>query len=127
MACNCNNLMSNFYFVNTAIVSGGNLVLTLNTNPSLVDKSKVCFRFKNGTAIPTGASTLPVVIDINGTNYPVYNKYGNIMLGSDLITTNNGAFYCPRFVYKSFIGLVGTDYHFIVHNIPRSSIVIYCD
>lgn len=124
---NCNTCCENFFFVNSVEIVDGQLVLTFNREPTITDKARVCFRIRNCIKVPSGAETLPVVISVGGTNYTIYDKYGNILLGSELIKTSNNMIYCQRFVYKTFIGLVNGTYHFIIHNVPRNSSVIYCD
>lgn len=116
MNCNCN--CKYFSFVNNASLSGQNIVLGLNNVPTIVDGKKFCFRFRCGVAIPTGSSTYPVYVSINGANYPVWNKYGNIMTGAELTESSTSGIYCPRKTYHSYFGLVDDDYHIIVHNVP---------
>lgn len=122
---NCNTYNNDFFLVNSVSIVNNQLVLTFSREPTLVDKAKVCFKIINNLTIPSGASNLPVVATIGGANIPLWNKYGNIMVGSDLIANCSGLNYCNRFIYKSYIGLNAGAYHLIVHNIPREAMVIY--
>ena len=124
MVCNCS--CNNFYFVTSATITGGQLVLTFNRLPTAIDESKLCFRFSQGFVLPAGAATLPVVanISVNGTTtaVPLWNKFGNVMLGQDLVLNSNRTPHC-RYVYKSYIGSqtdgATTTYHLLVTNIPK--------
>ena len=77
MNCNCN--CRHFFYVNEAQLSGSNIVLTLSKQPTLRDGNRLCFRFGKGVSIPANSSTFPVYIQINGSNYPIWNKYGDIL------------------------------------------------
>ena len=123
MNCNCN--CRHFFYVNEAQLSGNNIVLTLSKQPTLRDGNRLCFRFGKGVSIPANSSTYPVYIQINGSNYPIWNKYGDILTGAGLIESNISGIYCSKFTYHGFIGQQTTDetinYHLILHNIPREA------
>lgn len=116
---NCNNTCKYFSYVNNSALSGTNIVLSLSNTPTIVDGNKFCFRFRCGVAIPTGSAEYPVYISINGSNYPLWDKYGNILLGKELVESNRNGIYCPRLTYHGYFGLVDTDYHIIIHNLPK--------
>lgn len=121
MMCQCCN--PNFHFVSGATITNDTLVLSFNDSPTgLTDTSKFCFRFSNGLTLPSGYATLPVVASVNGTTIPVWNKYGDVMLGSQIkLNTCGGA--CSRYVYKGYIGSQTVDttttLHLLVSNIPQ--------
>ena len=132
MACNCS--CNNFYFVTSATIVGGQLVLTFNRLPTAIDESKLCFRFSQGITLPSGYATLPVVanVSVNGvtTAIPLWNKFGNVMLGQELVLNNNRAPHC-RYVYKNYIGRQAsgatTTYHLLVTNIPKITTCCGCN
>jgi hypothetical protein len=125
----CNNLCRYFSYVTSATITDSQLVLTLNNTPSVVNENYICFRFNCGVAIPSSTTELPVYIAIDGTNYPVWNKYGNVMTSNELLTTTSGSYYCPRYTYHGYFGEQtsgeATTTHIIVHNIPRAYCKVY--
>ena len=106
-----------FYYITGATVSSGSLILTLNGTPSLVDKSQVVLRFARNVSIPSGATNLPVYIDVGGSNYVLLNRFANSIIGGDLIVANDNTHYCPMFKYLTYVGTSGSV-HFITHNFP---------
>lgn len=115
---NCNKCCKYFSFVNSATLSGTNIVLILDNTPVIANGRRMCFRFRNCVSIPAGSATYPVFISIGGANYPVWNKYGNVMTGAELVESSTNGIYCPRKTYHAYFGLVDTAYHIIVHNLP---------
>lgn len=76
--------MSCKYYHNATSATAGTNVVTLDfAEPATVtDKQRFCFRLL--TAIPTAALTYPVQLTVNGTTVPLWNKYGNPVIGGDL-------------------------------------------
>lgn len=118
-----NNIQS--FLITNAEVQTDVLVLTLNGTPNLMDTARVVLRFAPNVAIPSGSANLPVEIVVNGTNTPLLNRYGDNMLGGELKATTSGTYFCPRFNYLTYVGLVDTDYHFITHNFPLRTCSYY--
>ena len=129
---NCNTSCPYFHYVSIAVVSSGELVLTFSDSPTgLVDKSRFCFRFSQNISLPSGYASLPVYATVNGTTVPLWNKYGDILTGADLVTTSSALYFCPRYTYHGYFGSqtsasVGdapgaTTYHISVNNSPRNT------
>lgn len=121
--CVCNNCCDNLHVVNSATITGGNLVLTFADAPTgIVDQQRFCFRF--GVDIPAGASALPVQVTVNGVAVPLWDKFGDLATGSDLVYCVNGRV-SKRFIYKGYYG-TATANHVIVNAIPLKSVTYYC-
>lgn len=109
------------YCISTATENGTNVVLTLNGTPNLTNGAKIVLRFKEGT--PYVASALPVVVSIGGTDYPLLNRFGNPMTGSDLKPSTMTNTYCPRVNYLTYYG--SSTPHLIAHNYPFANCSYY--
>lgn len=70
-----------FHPVNTITVAT-NLELSFTTSPTVRNETRFCFKIFDD--VPATGSALPVTISVNGVQVPVWNKYGNPMLGADL-------------------------------------------
>lgn len=118
----CNETCPSFRYITSATILSGKLVLGVN-NPitGQVDTNKLCLRFSTGVTLPTGYTTLPVYITVNGTDVPVLNRYGDTMLGSQIVLNTCGGA-CTRYVYKGYYGTTASA-HVIFINAPR---VTYC-
>lgn len=108
----CNNCQY-FHKSSTVAIVGGNLVITFADAPTgIVDTTKFCFVICQ--SIPTGVTGLPVQLVINGVNTPMWNKYGDIVTGEDLVT---------RCAYKGYYGTqtvaTVTTNHVIAVNTPK--------
>jgi len=99
-----------FHPVNTITVDT-NVELGFNTSPTVKDETRFCFRIFD--SVPTTGDALAVVISVNGSNVPVWNKYGNPMLGADLRKCK---------VYKGWYTSQGTA-HVIIENEPQGNCV----
>lgn len=126
----CNSTCKYFHYVNSMTISSGKLVLAFSDNPTgLSSTDRFCFRFNPNMSFPSGYASLPVYATINGTQIPVWDKYGNVMTGSELIAASNNAYACPRYVYTGYIGQVvtvsgetqTTTIHLIVSDIPKNT------
>lgn len=108
MSCNC---CQYFHKSSTVAIVGSNLVISFADAPTgIVDTTKFCFAILQ--SIPTGSATLPVVLVINGVNVPMWDKYGDIVLGGTLTT---------RKCYKGYYGVVASAPHVITVNTPTTS------
>lgn len=95
MACNCNNDISRS--TATVAVSSTNLLITPTNELTPLNEGRVALMITN--SVPADGMSLPVTVTINGSNIPVYDKYGNIIYGYGLKTNvvlkgyfgNNGA------------------------------------
>lgn len=92
----CNNLVPTI----AVAVSDGFLTLSIE-NMNLVNRQKVCLMIVQ--AIPSAAGNLPVQINVNGQNMPIYNKCGNYVRADQLRT---------RRVYPLILGT--TPPHFTI-------------
>jgi hypothetical protein len=106
-------------------VTNNQVVLSFNQVPAITSTGFFCFRFSENLTLPSNYATLPVYanVTINGTAtlVPVYDKYGNVMTGSEIILNSNGGI-CTRYVYRSYTGLVGSEYHLLYSNIPKITV-----
>lgn len=92
--CNCNNV----HKVQTATVSGSNLVLavTNSTNISSLDCFKLLVCKNIGATVTT--APIPVQITINGTAVALNNKYGVQIYSNELPCRK---MYCGSYVVPS--------------------------
>lgn len=101
------NTCQNFYCANSVTVGTTEVTIAFSKAVTLANQDKVCFRLCQ--SIPDTAAGLPVVLSINGTTVPLWNKYGNPIIGANLKT---------RFLYKGFYG--DSTPHVILINTPYS-------
>lgn len=95
------------YFHCANSVTVGTDVITLNFENGATASDQTRFCFKLCQTIPDTAMTFPVQLTVNGTAIPLWNKYGNPVVASDLVP------------YKLINGYYGaTDAHVIATNIP---------
>lgn len=108
-------------------ISEGNLIITFADNPTgVIDKQRFCFRLLQN--IPSGAETLPVQVIVNGVAMPLWNKYGDLVYGADLLTCmdcSGTIISNKRYVYKGYYG-TATANHVILNNFPNSNCKINC-
>ena len=94
-----------FHCANSVTVGADAVVLAFSTTVSATDKDRFCFRLCD--TIPAAGANLPVQVTVNGATIPLWNKYGNPILGSQL---QRG---------KKYVGYYGaTTPHVIVSNTP---------
>ena len=110
MSCTCDS--SNLYksTATVTIDSGNTFNLITPTNalsPSNTDKVSVLI-----TKITSVSPTLPVYITLNGSNYQVLDKYGNVIYGAELRTR-----ICLRGYYGTN-GNAATSQHLQLVNFP---------
>ena len=116
MNCQCND--PNFHFVSNASISGSQLIISFSDSPiNIEDTNKFLFRFSTGVDLPTGYGDLPVYAVVNGSNIPVWNKYGDVMYGREFKLNMTGKA-CSRYTYKGYIGSQDGDLHLILINLP---------
>mgnify|MGYP003294393702 CR=1 FL=1 len=98
--CSC------FHLGTTVTVSETAVVITFADNPTgIADTQHFCFRLCQ--SIPATGQDLPVQVTVNGVAVPLWNRFGNPVIGSDLKTRVN---------YKGFYG-VSTP-HVISSSLP---------
>lgn len=87
MACNCQNITR--VYIGSIATDTGNTFLIATPNRTTVadNKEKLSFIFTVGC--PAGGEALPVFAVINGANVPIYDKYGNKLLGVSIKTRRN--------------------------------------
>jgi hypothetical protein len=100
---NCNEIIC----ANSVTVNATNVVIDFSETVTLNDRER--FNFRLCQSIPTAGASLPVVVTVNGETIPLWNKYGNPILSSELR--------CKR-IYRSYYG--ATTPHVIVYNTPLS-------
>lgn len=88
MACPCCGAVTRAIIGNIA-PDAGNTFLIATPDSTLVasDKEKISLIFRAG--VPSGSAALPVYVVVNGANVPVYDKYGNKLLGVSVRTRKN--------------------------------------
>lgn len=93
-----------FHCATGVTVGADAVVLTFSSPVSVTDKDRFCFKLCQ--AIPEAGSNLPVQVTVNGAPVPLWNKYGNPILGSQLRN-------------RKYIGYYGaTTPHVILTNTP---------
>lgn len=107
----CNNC-SIFYKADSVTVGASDVIITLKncsgTAPvNYVSPQRLCFAICS--SLPSGTLTLPVKINVNGVNVPLWNKQGNIFTYGELKSRKN---------YKCWYGVQGADAHVIATNDP---------
>ena len=112
------------YFITSASVVDGTLVLTVNGTPSISEHVHFALRFAPRVSIPSGLDAdTPVVLSIGGVNYAIKDKYAEDVVYSELPKDRiNDVYFSPRF---AIVGGVGsstseetTSYYFVAWNIP---------
>jgi len=112
------------YFVTSATLTDGNLVLNVNGNPSISEHVHFAIRFAPRVSIPSGVgANVPVVLSINGTTYAIKDKYAEDIVFSELPKDRiNDVYFSPRFVIVGGVGSSVSDdetsYYYIAWNIP---------
>ena len=88
MSCNCNTTNSNTLrsTIGTAAVDTGGTYVLLTPDNALAPVNQQRLSLAVTTSIPTAGMSLPVYVVMNGANVPVYDKYGNIVYGTDIMT-----------------------------------------
>lgn len=103
MSC---NTCRHFHCGNSITVGAADVTISFVDAPAgITDKELFCFRIC--TNIPDAAAGLPVLLSINGTTVPLWNKYGNPMIGANLRRNK---------LYKAYYG--ATTPHVIAFNTP---------
>lgn len=88
MACPCCGAVTRA-IIGSVVPDAGNTFLgaTPDSTVNAVDKEKISLIFKVG--VPSAGAALPVFVVVNGENVPVYDKYGNKLLGVSIKTRKN--------------------------------------
>lgn len=118
----------NFLHKSSSIaITDGSLVITFEDNPNgVLDKSRFCFRLLQ--ALPSGSEILPVQVTVNGVAVPLWNKFGDLVYGSDLLSCVNcggNIVTNRRFVYRGYYG-TATANHVILNEFPNSNCISKC-
>lgn len=80
MACPCCGAVTRAVVTSIAADAGNTFLIATPSNTiTAVNKEKIDLIFAAG--VPSGGDALPVNVVINGANVPVYDKYGNVLLG----------------------------------------------
>lgn len=89
---------------NQVTVGADAVVLDFTKPVNAINRDHVCFKLCQ--EIPAAGASLPVQVTVNGTAIPLWNKYGNPVLGSQLTR-------------RKYIGYYGsTTPHVIISNSP---------
>lgn len=109
MSCNCQKESSMSMSNATVAVSETNLLITPANALTPLNEGKVAIRVTN--SVPANGMTLPVTITLNGSEVPVFDKYGNILYGYGIR---------PFAVLKGYFGNNGTGAtaHYQLINYP---------
>jgi hypothetical protein len=93
----------------TASVVSTDLVLTPASALSPINEERLAIRVTN--SVPAAGASLPVTITLNGTQVPVYDKFGNVLYGYGLR---------PYAIMKGYFGNNGADStaHYQLINYP---------
>ena len=90
MTCNCSNNSNRFYHRVTGATAGANLELTTIFSDNINDKDPYFFFASNRTINSLPQVPLSVTVAVNGTQIPVWDKYGDQMLSSAIPTEARG-------------------------------------
>lgn len=96
----------NLFKSTSVAVSGSNLLVTLPNNISFENASRLCFIICQ--SIPEEGKTLPVVLQSGAATASLWDKYGNIAVGSELKT---------RCVIRGYVGSQSDAVH-VISSIP---------
>lgn len=80
--CSCSGI---FYKSTNVAVVGSNLVVTLNKTTVPRNLERVFFVICQNIPVITGTQ-LPVVLSINGVNYPLLTKHGNRVMSDQIVS-----------------------------------------
>jgi hypothetical protein len=94
-----------FHCANTVTVGTDAVVIDFLSPVTAVDKDRFCFKLSE--TIPLAGATLPVQVTVNGGSIPLWNKYGNPIIGSQLTKGRK---------YTGYYG--ATTPHVILQNTP---------
>lgn len=81
-ACSCSGI---FYKSTNVAVVGTNLVITLNKTIVPRNLERVFFIICQNIPVVTGTQ-LPVVLSVNGVNYPLLTKHGNAVMSDQIVS-----------------------------------------
>lgn len=88
MACPCCGAVTRAIVTSIAADAGNTfLIATPSNTVTAVNKEKIDLIFT--VEAPAGGEAFPVYVVINGANVPVYDKYGNKLLGVSIKTRRN--------------------------------------
>lgn len=85
------------------------VILGFSAPATATDKDKFCIKIPCGIDIPASANAYVVRVSVNGGTEPVWNKYGNPLVASDLK---------KNCVLKGYFG--ATSPHVILKELPRT-------
>lgn len=108
--CDCCKISKSDATVATGTVSSNNvLIVTPTETLSPINEERVAVRVTN--SVPSSGANLPVYITLNGSNIPVYDKFGNVLYGYGIR---------PYVILKGYYGNngSGSTAHFQIINYP---------
>lgn len=120
------------YFITLATLSDSKLVLKVNGTPTIAEHSHFVLRFAPGVSVPEGVdANTPVVLEVNGTQYEMFDKFAEVLQASELPLTLNKQYFSTRY---SLVGGIGsqttsgetptTTYYFVAWDLPIGKRVI---
>lgn len=86
MSCNCCNSNTLHGLITAAAVNTGGTAVVLTPQNALSPVNQQRLSLSVTVTIPTAGMSLPVNVVMDGANVPVYDKYGNVVYGSDILT-----------------------------------------
>lgn len=120
------------YYITLATLENSQLVLKVNGTPTISEHSHFVLRFAPNVVVPEGITpTTSVVIEVNGTQYEMYDKFAEILCANEIPLTINKVYFSTRY---SIVGGIGsrtttgetptTSYYFVAWDIPVGNRVI---
>lgn len=88
MTCNCRRNRFNHRVLSAT--AGANLELTTTFSDNINDKDPYYFYASNRTINSLPTVPLSVTTEVNGTQIPIWNKYGEQLLSSAIPTNSEG-------------------------------------
>ena len=108
------------YFITSASVSNGTLILNVNGSPAISEHIHFALRFAPRVAIPSGlALDTPVKLAISGVNYEFLDKYAENITYAELPKDRlNDTYFSPRIVIVGGVGSSDDTYYYIGWDLP---------
>lgn len=106
------------FFITGATLSEGRVVLSVSGSIALSNRSVASLLFAPNVAIPQDSSpSSQVVLSINGSQFPLYGKFSQEMVLSELPTVNGH--FRTRTPIVCGIAESGDSYYLISWNLPK--------
>lgn len=111
-----NHCCPHFHRSTALAQTDGNLIVTVSNSTNIASKDRFCFVLCQRPSTVVTGDPIPVQMNINGVNVPVYNKYAIQMTSREL-----ESFYrCRRLPLCGFYVVNGENSYIIFNEVPRT-------